>query len=76
VRQSGHVGVLRLTRPVDDASHHGYPQFLDARVRRAPVRHLLLQVLLDVLGHLLEEGRGGAPAAGTGGDLRGKVAQA
>ena len=45
-------------------------------MRLAPDRHLLLEVALDLLGHLLEE-RGGRPAAArTGRDLRQERAQA
>ncbi len=40
------------------------------------MRHLLAQVALDLLGHLLKEGAGGAAAAGTRGDLRGEAANA
>src|SRR6266852_2186212 len=41
-----------------------------------PDGHLLAQVSLDLLGHFLEEGAGGAAASGAGGDLRGEAANA
>ena len=69
------VGVLALARAVDDAAHDRDAQLLGARVRLAPDRHLLLEVALDLLGHLLEEGRGRPAAAGTGRDLRQERAQ-
>ena len=43
---------------------------------RFPLRHLLAQVGLDLVGHVLEEGAGGAAAAGAGGDLRREAADA
>ena len=46
---------LRLARAVDDAAHDRDAQLLDARVRLAPHRHPVLEVALDLLGHLLEE---------------------
>ena len=68
-------GVLALARPVDDAAHHRDVQPLDARIDRAPFRHGLREIGLDVARQLLEHGRGRAPAAGTGGDLRRKTAE-
>ncbi len=41
-----------------------------------PDGHLLAQVGLDLVGHLLEEGAGGAAAAGAGGHLRREAADA
>src|ERR1019366_9194671 len=41
-----------------------------------PHWHLLAHVALDLLGHLLEEGAGGAPATGACRDLRGEAADA
>ena len=67
---------LRLARAVDDAAHDRDAQLLGARVRLAPDRHPLLEVALDLLGHLLEERRGRPAAAGTGRDLRQERAQA
>src|SRR4029077_4822974 len=56
------VGVLGLARPVDHAAHHRDLQLLHAGETILPPRHLVAQVGLDLLGHLLEEGRGGASA--------------
>ena len=70
------VGVLRFAGAVDHAAHHGDFHFFDARVAVFPDGHLLAQVGLDLLGHFLEEGAGGASAAGAGGDLRGEAANA
>ena len=67
---------LRLARAVDDAAHDRDPQLLGAGMRLAPDRHLLLDVALDLLGHLLEERRGRPAAAGAGADLRQERAQA
>ncbi len=63
-------------RPVDDATHHRNLHLFHAGVARLPDRHLLAQVALDLLGHLLKEGAGGAAAAGTRRDLRSEAANA
>src|SRR5690606_2885075 len=68
------VRVLRLARAVDDAAHDRDAQLLDARVARAPLRHALADVALDLLGHLLEERAGRAAAARAGRDLRREAA--
>src|SRR5215472_4741645 len=70
------VRVLALARTVDDASHHRDVQLLDACVLRLPHRHLLPEIGLDLLCHLLEERGGRAPAAGARRDLRDEVAKA
>src|SRR5262250_2325802 len=70
------VRVLALARTVDDASHHRDVQLLDACVLRFPHRHLLTEIALDLLRHLLEERGGRAPAAGARRDLRDEVAKA
>ena len=59
--------------PVHHAAHDRHPQLLDAGPLLPPQRHPLAQVVLDLLRHLLEEGAGGAAAAGAGGDLRGEA---
>src|SRR6202162_64089 len=64
------VRVLALARAVDDAPHHRDLELFHARVLRLPHRHLFAEVGLDLLGHLLEEGRSRAPAAGAGRHLR------
>ena len=70
------VGVLRFARAVDDAAHDRDPEVLGARMRLAPDRHLLLEIALDLLGHLLEEGRGRPATARAGRDLGQERAQA
>ena len=64
------VGVLRFAWTVDDAAHDRHAQLLGSGMGLAPDRHLVLEIALDLLRHLLEE-RGGRPAtAGAGRDLR------
>ena len=58
------------THPITATLH-----LLDARVSRPPHRHLLAQVGLDVLRHLLEEGGRRAPAARACRHLRREAAQ-
>src|SRR6266545_7410468 len=48
------VRVLALAGAVDDAAHDRDLQLFHARVLRLPHRHLLAEVGLDLLGHLLE----------------------
>ena len=62
--------MLALAGAVHDTSHHGDPELRDAGARVAPHRHLVPQVVLDLLRHLLEERAGRPPATGTAGDLR------
>src|SRR5580704_9896249 len=68
--------VLGFSGTVYYAAHHSYFHFFDARVAFFPDGHLLAQVGLDLLGHFLKEGAGGAAAAGAGRDLRGEAANA
>ena len=70
------VGMLALAGAVDDAAHHRDLHLLDAGVARLPHRHLRAQVVVDLLGQLLEGGAGGAAAARAGGDARVERAQA
>src|SRR5215210_3768211 len=67
--------MLRLARPVDDATHDRDAHRLDTRVPQPPLGHSLTDVTLDVLGHVLEECRRGPSATGTRGDLRRKAAK-
>ncbi len=62
--------MLGLAGAVHDAAHDRDPERLGALIALAPAGHLGLEVPLDLLRHLLEEGRRRAPAAGAGGDLR------
>jgi len=57
--------VLRLAWPVDDAAHHRDVQRLDARIAAFPIRHLVADEILDVVGKRLERGGRGAPATRT-----------
>src|SRR5688572_21879232 len=66
--------MLPLPRALDHAAPDPDPPPLHARVARAPVRHPLADVALDLLGHLLEERAGRAAAARAGGDLRREAA--
>src|SRR2546430_1250029 len=70
------VRVLRLPGAVHHAAHHRDAQRFHPGIALAPRDHLLFQVSLDVFGHLLEEGRGGAAAAGACRDLRREAPQA
>ena len=63
------MGVFGFAGTVDHASHDGDLHFLDACVAQLPHRHLLAQIALDLVGHVLEEGAGGAAAARASGDL-------
>src|SRR5664279_1082500 len=64
------VRVLRLARSVDDTAHDRDLHLFHARVTRLPRRHLLTQVPLDLLRHLLEKRTRGAPASRTSRYLR------
>src|SRR5215472_1025887 len=48
------VGMLALARAVDDATHDGDVERLDARIARLPFRHRHADEVLDLLGELLE----------------------
>src|SRR5678816_4515298 len=48
------VGMLALAGAVDDAAHDRDLHLLDARIARLPYRHLRAQVVVDLLGELLE----------------------
>src|SRR5579862_6526690 len=67
---------LRLAGSVDDAAHDRQRHRLDALVRRLPLRHLVADVALDLLGELLERAARRAPAAGTRGDAGRKRSEA
>src|SRR5208283_578165 len=70
------VGMLRLAGAIDDAAHDGDLHVLDAGVSRLPDRHLLAEVALDLLRHLLEEGARGSAATWASRNLRSKAADA
>src|SRR6185503_8840783 len=69
-KRNAQMRVLALAGTVHDASHHGHPELRDTGARVAPHRHLVSQVILDLLRHFLEEGAGGPAAAGTARHLR------
>ena len=48
------VGMLAFAGPVDDAAHHRDLHLFDARIARLPHRHLRAQVIVDLLGEILE----------------------
>src|SRR4029079_11349076 len=62
------VGVLRLAGAVHDAAHDRHPHVLDPGAGLLPLRHPVLEIGLDLLGHLLEERRRRPAAAGAGAD--------
>ena len=68
--------MLRFAGTVDDATHDGHVHRFHARIRFLPLRHLLAQICLDVVGQLLEGGRRRAAAAGTGDHHGRELAQA
>src|SRR5438046_172494 len=55
--------MLRLTRAIHDTSHYGNLKLFDTMVALLPSRHLLSQISLNLVGHILEKRIGGAPAA-------------
>ncbi|ENN84185.1 hypothetical protein RHSP_77665 [Rhizobium freirei PRF 81] len=59
------IGMLAFAGSVDDAAHDGDVQRLDTRIFLAPDRHVLADIVLDVLRQFLEHGRCRAAAAGT-----------
>ena len=63
-----------FARAVYDASHNGDFHFFNADVFFLPQRHLLTQIVLDIVGHFLEERAGGASTAGACGYLRAEAA--
>src|ERR1043166_794914 len=75
-KRDADVGVLGFSGPVDHATHDRDLHRLDAGMGFLPPGHLHAEVGLDLVRHLLEEGAGGAAAAGAGGDLRSEAADA
>ena len=66
--------MLRLSGAVDDAAHDSYFHHFDSGIDRLPGRHLLAQITLDLVCHVLEIGRRCSAAAGAGYYLRGEGA--
>jgi len=73
-QRNADVRVLRFPGAVHDAAHHGHLHVFDARVTVAPHRHLLAKIVLNVLGHVLEERRRRSSTSGTCGHLRREIA--
>src|SRR5690242_9127819 len=67
--------MLRLARTVHHTSHDRHLELLDSRIALPPLRHLLTDVALDVLGHVLEERRCRASASWARRDLRREAAE-
>ncbi|MNT76954.1 hypothetical protein D3C72_2160190 [compost metagenome] len=57
--------MFAFTGAINDATHDGDIERLDTRIFLTPDRHVLANIVLDILGKLLEDGGRGAPAAGT-----------
>src|ERR1700691_1772440 len=68
------VGVLGFAGAVDYATHDGELHFFHTYIAAFPGGHLLAKVGLNLLGHFLEKGAGGASASGARSDLRGEAA--
>ena len=68
--------MLGLARSVYHAPHYRHLHFLDTGVSRAPVWHLLAQVFLDVVRHLLKERACGASTPRACGHLWREATQA
>ena len=62
--------MLRLPWPVDHTAHHRNLEVLNPRVQRTPLGQACLEVGLNLLGHLLEEGARCPSASRTRGHLR------
>src|SRR5207248_11786395 len=75
-QRNSQIGMFRFARAIYDASHHGNLHLFYAAISALPNRHLLAQIRLNLLGHFLEEGAGGASATWASGDLRGEAADA
>ena len=75
-QRNADVGVFGFAGSVDDAAHHRDVQRLDAGIARAPVRHFVANIGLDLAREFLKHRRGGAPAAGACGDQRHEGAKA
>ena len=66
--------MLRFPGSVDDATHDGDLHHFNSRIDRFPGGHLLTQIALDLIGHVLEVSGSGAATARAGNDLRRKGA--
>src|SRR5262245_11720058 len=66
--------MLRFAGAIHDAAHHGNLELLDPTIALLPNRHLLSQIVLNLIRHVLEKHAGGAPAAWTSSHLRHEAA--
>src|SRR5882672_3359803 len=70
------IRVLGFARPVDDAAHHRQLHLFDTDIAVLPGWHLIAQIGLNLLRHLLEKYAGGAPTTRAGRNLRHEAANA
>src|SRR5258708_30090969 len=63
-----YVSVFGFSGTVDHATHHRNFQFFNAGILRLPDRHIVAEIRLNLLRHLLEESAGRTSAAGTRGN--------
>src|SRR5581483_4170735 len=75
-QRDAEIRMFRFAGAVYHAAHHRYFHLFHIRVTSLPHRHLFAQIRLNLFRYFLEEGAGGASAAGTGGYLRGEAANA
>ena len=75
-QRDAQIGVLRFARAIYHAPHNRDLHLFHAGVTLLPNGHLLAQIALDLLCHLLEEGARGASTAGAGSNLRREAADA
>ena len=59
----------RFARTIDNTPHYSYFHILDTRVFFTPDWHLVAQIGLDLIRHVLEKRAAGAATPGTRGDL-------
>src|ERR1700737_30815 len=74
-QRNSYVGVLGFTGAVHHTSHHRHFHLFHPGMLDPPDRHLVAEVILNLLRHLLKERAGGAPATGTAGDLGSEAAK-
>ncbi|QTK80304.1 hypothetical protein AT6N2_C2742 [Agrobacterium tumefaciens] len=64
-QRNADIGVFAFAGAIDDAAHDGDVERLDTGIFLTPGRHVLTNVVLDVLGELLEDSGRGPSTAGT-----------
>src|SRR5689334_21326287 len=62
--------MLRFARTIDNTPHHSYFHLLDTRVFFTPDWHLVAQIGLNLIRHVLEKSTGGAATTGARSHLR------